>query len=404
MRHKQQLVKIWARPSKDGKRFTYYLRYMDLEDKARCESLGHSDTKKAEKQRLKKEKELHMGFCPSGSMRLSEFIEDCLRRSGTQIRPSTKTEYTQAVNHLIEIIGDIDFQTVHFKHGEQFRQACLDKGNKPNTVSKKIRELHAVFQLAVDRKQLDENPFDNLSKPKSNNNTTIMTYTDDECDRLVRTASQLKQSDYLEWDMVIITALTTGLRKSEILNLVWSDIDFDEMTMTIVEKHNTDVTWEWRIKDTDHRTVPLTEELAELLINLQSRSAVGYPYVFVPVVRYNEIQQIRKGVKSKRGKRSWTYEDARISIIYRFNDLFQEIRQKARIQPHKTFHDIRRTAITNWFYEKLEINEVMRLAGHSKYDTTVKYYLSVKDDLMNKARKAVKYRVSREMLEKCLGE
>ena len=92
-----------------------------------------------------------------------------------------------------------------------------------------------------------------------------------------------------------------------------------------------------------------------------------------------------------------------ISIIYRFNDLFQEIRRKARIQEHKTFHDIRRTAITNFFYEGLEINEVMKLAGHSKYDTTVQYYLSVKDDLMNKARKAVKYRVSREMLEKCLG-
>jgi hypothetical protein len=30
--------------------------------------------------------------------------------------------------------------------------------------------------------------------------------------------------------------------------------------------------------------------------------------------------------------------------------------------------------------------------------------LSVKDDLMSKARKAVKCRVSREMLERCLGE
>ena len=105
-----------------------------------------------------------------------------------------------------------------------------------------------------------------------------------------------------------------------------------------------------------------------------------------------------------RGKKIWSYEDARISIIYRFNDLFQEIRQKARIKQHKTFHDIRRTAITNWFYEGLEINEVMRVAGHSKYETCLKYYLSVKDDLMNKARKAVKYRVGREMLERCLGE
>ena len=45
----------------------------------------------------------------------------------------------------------------------------------------------------------------------------------------------------------------------------------------------------------------------------------------------------------------------------------------------------------------------MRLAGHSKYDTTLRYYLAVKDDLVDKARRAIKHRVSREMLERCLG-
>ena len=63
----------------------------------------------------------------------------------------------------------------------------------------------------------------------------------------------------------------------------------------------------------------------------------------------------------------------------------------------------KRDVITNWFYEGLKITEVMRLAGHSKYDTTLKYYLAVKDDLVDKARQAVRHRVSREMLERCLG-
>jgi hypothetical protein len=40
----------------------------------------------------------------------------------------------------------------------------------------------------------------------------------------------------------------------------------------------------------------------------------------------------------------------------------------------------------------------------SKYDTTLKYYLSVKDDLISRARKAVKYRVDKGMIEKCLGK
>jgi hypothetical protein len=51
----------------------------------------------------------------------------------------------------------------------------------------------------------------------------------------------------------------------------------------------------------------------------------------------------------------------------------------------------------------LEIVEVMRLAGHSKYETTLKYYLHVKDDLVDKARRAIKHKVSREMLERRLG-
>ncbi len=53
--------------------------------------------------------------------------------------------------------------------------------------------------------------------------------------------------------------------------------------------------------------------------------------------------------------------------------------------------------------EGLEITEVMRLAVYSKYETTLKYYLAVKDDLVDRARRVVRYRVIREMLERCLG-
>ncbi len=67
--------------------------------------------------------------------------------------------------------------------------------------------------------------------------------------------------------------------------------------------------------------------------------------------------------------------------------MFGQIKKKAGIKTG-TFHDFCRTAITNWFYEGLEITEVMRLAGHSKYDTTLRYYLAVKDDLIDRGREA----------------
>ncbi len=99
----------------------------------------------------------------------------------------------------------------------------------------------------------------------------------------------------------------------------------------------------------------------------------------------------------KRGRRG----SGLIKVVNNFTRQFNEIRARAGIKTG-TFHDLRRTAITNWFYEGLEITEVMRLAGHSKYDTTLRYYLAVKDDLVNRARKAVKHKVSKEMLERDL--
>ena len=90
-------------------------------------------------------------------------------------------------------------------------------------------------------------------------------------------------------------------------------------------------TWLWEIKDTDSRTVPLTEDVIRLLINLQERRPAHYPYVFVPPKRYDRIQAIRNG-HSKRNERTWTAKDANNSVINNFSDMFNEIRTRAGIK------------------------------------------------------------------------
>jgi len=42
-----------------------------------------------------------------------------------------------------------------------------------------------------------------------------------------------------------------------------------------------------------------------------------------------------------------------------------------------TFHDIRKTAITDWFRQGLSEYDVMTLAGHANFATTHKFYLAV---------------------------
>jgi integrase len=66
-----------------------------------------------------------------------------------------------------------------------------------------------------------------------------------------------------------------------------------------------------------------------------------------------------------------------------------------------TFHDVRKTAITNWFRQGLSEYDVMTLAGHANFSTTHKFYLAVADDLITRAREATTHQVSQELLQKC---
>jgi len=54
----------------------------------------------------------------------------------------------------------------------------------------------------------------------------------------------------------------------------------------------------------------------------------------------------------------------------------------------KTFHDLRRTALTNWLVAGMSEHDVMTLAGHSNVVTTHGFYLAVNTDLVDRARQA----------------
>ena len=65
------------------------------------------------------------------------------------------------------------------------------------------------------------------------------------------------------------------------------------------------------------------------------------------------------------------------------------------------FHDLRRTALSDWLYSGMSIMDVMILAGHAKIETTQKFYLDVKDDLINRARASKTQQIDQNLLEIC---
>ncbi|MFC1636623.1 tyrosine-type recombinase/integrase [Planctomycetota bacterium] len=379
-----KLVKLNKRPLCSGRKFTYILRYKDENGKRKWETLGHTDRRKAERQQAQKEKDLRMGYVEPRSVRLRDFMKDSLARTGDQIRESTRRIAEAAMNDFIRIIGNIDFQSVTLAHGEVYRQACLDRGNSSATVSKNLRAMKRLFKLAVNRKQLDESPLQHIAMPKSPKKK-INIYADDQCRQILKAAREYaakwdaKKS--VKWDLLITVALATAMRRAELLNCTWGDVDFDAQTIEVNPKQDTKETWEWLVKDADHRTLPLTEEIVQMLVDHQAQQPEGYPYVFVPTARYDYIQEVL------RPKGKWTLTDSRLKVVNNFRRQFNKILRKAGVK-EGTFHDFRRTAISMWLANGMSEHDVMVLAGHASFATTHKFYLAVADDLVHRARTA----------------
>jgi len=355
------------------------LDYVDEQGKRRQVSLGNADKRKAERQRREKELELRADVVGPVSMRLSDFFEDSLRRTAKQVRASTLKETERVMKDFLRCIGDIDVQDVRYDHGERFIRYAYDLGNSAATVAKKVRHIKRVFQLGEDRGQLGQHPLRRLKQPKAPKRK-IRVYTDAECHALFRAARQYQEArPPIKWELLVHACLCTGMRRGELLNTTWRDIDFADRTVDVSPKKDSKETWEWHIKDTDRRTLPLTVELVGMLAEHQASQPEGCPYVFIPTSRYAHIQKRRKAGK-------WTVEDGRAPLD-NFDDHFNRIKALASIEKG-TFHDLRRTCLSNWVTQGLSLYEVKELAGHAKIETTERFYLAVRRDVVDRARAA----------------
>ena len=59
---------------------------------------------------------------------------------------------------------------------------------------------------------------------------------------MVKAAQELQIGAPFRWDIFILTALCTGMRRGELLNTTWRDIDFAEQKIHVSPKDDTEYT------------------------------------------------------------------------------------------------------------------------------------------------------------------
>lgn len=222
-----------------------------------------------------------------------------------------------------------NLQTRHF---EDFMQRRLEEVS-PGTVKRELGLLHSVIEAVRKAYGMVENPISDVRRPQVNDARDVRLHPGDE-DRLL-TAIQTSRNPWLR--PAIILAVETAMRRSELLALRWTDIDFDQLKAHVRESK----TDSKRRDRQQGREVPLSPRAYELLWELGA------------------------------GDRG---DDSRVlgTTAEGLKQAFERARTRANMD-HLNFHDLRHEATSRLVERGWGILEVAAVTGHADLQMLKRY-------------------------------
>lgn len=306
----------------------------------------------------------------------------------------TKAKAEAAFKHLIAFAGDINARELSPGRINKWSvwletQAVNSRTKKPGlsryTVKTTVGAAAQVFGWAIRQKDTDgeceyslkRNPFCE-AEPVPVDSKTVRYYTEEEARDILDAAAELHWHDEtktLAWCAAIRMAVQAGLRKGEILNLRWQDIDLDAGKVLI--RHRPDKPgehWAWISKGRHEGEVPMGDSLWAAMMRLREIRPWTYP--FVMKCRFDDLMAqswpLPEEVRDC-PSHNWTREFNR--ILRRANRNRQLLGKE--IISAGDFHMLRKTAGT-WLAERgVPEHYVQATLRHASPDTTRKHYVGL---------------------------
>jgi integrase len=197
-------------------------------------------------------------------------------------------------------------------------------------------------------------------------------YEPQEVGRLLEKSNQM-------WNLRIRLGYQCGMRRAEVLHLKFSDCNFRKKLIHIQPSKDTRTTLAWEPKGKSVRTLPMTEEIEELLHAQREELLPDQPYACLTENRYWTIKELIKTDKMT--------DRIRSNVDENFSTPFQRIVFRARI-PYGTFHDLRKTYGTMMAEAGMPQHELAYLMGHHDSKVTEQYYIKIRrHHVIERARK-----------------
>ncbi|MFH1800239.1 MAG: tyrosine-type recombinase/integrase [Candidatus Omnitrophota bacterium] len=309
-----------------------------------------------------------LGFLERKEISLEDFIKQFLANSSTNNRPSTTNRYRSAIDNFLKFIkaetkvvrlGDVTHETIEkykawrktvpvAKNGANpsrvKKPGAVRKGAKSYTVNFELTTIKTMFILAVKWKYLEASPAEGVKQLKAEDSKPRRFLTDAECDRLLRACEP-------EYRPIFFTLIHTGMRKAELLNLEWSDLDFKRRIIKIRRKS-------FWIPKAGEREIPMSDVIADVLDGLPRQSHFVFP---------DEDGEAMNG------------NFLRLQLI--------RIAKNAAIYNLTEVHALRHTFASQLLMRGVDLPTVQKLMGHSNIETTLIYSHQTTDHLREAVEK-----------------
>lgn len=307
----------------------YWIRYAGLDGRIMRESSRSKKFREAETLLIQRKQAIKEGKMPEiKRIENHSFNELAVQYIKWAERQRSFKSKIYLINQLTESFGSYPLRHFNSMLLEQYQTKRLEKGNKPATVNRLIAILRHMFTKAVDWDMVEDSVLKRLRKVKllQENNSRLRFLSKEECQNLINSCDKHLKP-------VVITALHTGMRKGEILNLKWDQVDLKHGFIFL------EIT-----KNGERREIPINETLRQTLTGFRSR--IDTPYVFY---------------EPKTGK---PFQDVKRS--------FKTALKRSRIRDFK-FHDLRHTFASHLVMAGVDLTTVKELLGHKTLIMTLRY-------------------------------
>ena len=278
--------------------------------------------------------------------------------SKPNIRPSTAEYYKRFIDDkIIPAIGGIKLRKLTARDIQKFYNDLKDHGRvreaqkekQPGLSNASVRGVHMMLHNCLDRAVkehlIPRNPTEECIIPKLQKKEMKILHPDN-------ISAYLKAAEARGVLPMFFLELTSGVRKGELVALLWSDLDTEKKTLSVTKQAVRGPNGEIRVgrpkTDNSMRKISIPQEAIDLLIQEHDRHPDN-PYMFP---------------SPKTG--SMYYPD---SVV----NLHKKILKDAGLE-HLRFHDLRHTFATMTLQNGVDVKTVSSMLGHYNAGFTLSTY------------------------------